>query len=73
MKIECFFSEGCASGELLRANIEAALRMEGLEAEVTYRVVADEEARRLGLPGSPTVWIDGHDLEGLKLLQGGLS
>jgi hypothetical protein len=57
----------------LRANIEDALMLEGIEAELSYQVVTDEDARRLGIPGSPTVRIDGQDLEGLKVLKGSVS
>ncbi len=63
MKIECFFSEGCGSKEKLKTNIEKALIEEGLKAEINFRTVSQEEAERLGIGGSPTVWINGQDLE----------
>jgi hypothetical protein len=73
MKIECLYSEGCASREALKANIDTALHLEELDAQVLYRVVTEEEAGRLGIAGSPTVWINGRDVEGLKVLHGGVS
>jgi hypothetical protein len=63
MKIECFFSEGCGSKEKLKENIERVLIEEGMEAEVFFREVSQDEAERLGIGGSPTIWIDGHDLD----------
>jgi hypothetical protein len=63
MKIECFFSEGCGSKEKLKANVEKALFEEDMKAEVIFRVISPEEAERLRIGGSPTVWIDGNDLE----------
>lgn len=73
IRIDAFLSQGCASRELLAANIREALGHEGLEAKLSFRVVDEQEARALGLPGSPTVLVDGEDLEGLKLLEGTVS
>ncbi|OGQ06423.1 MAG: hypothetical protein A2026_18470 [Deltaproteobacteria bacterium RBG_19FT_COMBO_46_12] len=63
MKIECFFSEGCGSKEQLMHNIEQVLRKEGIEAQVSSREISEEEANRLGIGGSPTIWVDGNDIE----------
>jgi hypothetical protein len=63
MKIECFFSEGCSSKEKLKENIRQALLEEGMEAEISFRVLSQEEAEQLGIGGSPTVWVNGQDLE----------
>jgi len=63
MKIECFFSEGCTSREKLNENIQKALLAEGMDAEVSFRVLSQEEAGQLGIGGSPTVWVSGQDLE----------
>ncbi len=63
MKIECFFSQGCSSNEILKPLIEKVLAEEGVQAEVIYRIVSQEEAEKLGIGGSPTVWINGQDLE----------
>lgn len=64
MKIECFFAEGCASVEELRRRVEQAIREEGIEAEVRFLQVSHEEAQRLGIGGSPTVWVNDRDIEG---------
>lgn len=63
MKIECFFSPGCASKEKLQENIQQALRDESVDAEVLFREISQEEAERLGIGGSPTIWVNGRDLE----------
>jgi len=61
MKIDCYFSMGCASGEILRKNVPEALTAEGTEAEVNYHRIEDEKAEKLGLRGSPTILINGVD------------
>jgi len=61
MKIECFFSEGCGSKEKLKENIQKALLAEGMDAEIFFRVLSQEEAEQLGIGGSPTVWLNGRD------------
>lgn len=62
MKVECFFSQGCGSKERLKDNLERAIAEEEIEAEVSYREVSVQEAERLGIGGSPTVWVNGRDL-----------
>lgn len=73
MEICCFLSQGCASREALEANIREALRLEGKDARVTFTVLDEEQARRKGIPGSPTVLVQGKDLEGLTVLEGTIS
>ena len=63
MKIECFFTEGCGSKKQLMQHTEQALREERIDAEVLSRQVSQEEAKQMGIGGSPTVWVDGRDLE----------
>ena len=53
MKIACFFSEGCGSKDKLKKNIRKALLAEGMDAEVFFRVLSQEEAGQLGIGGSP--------------------
>jgi predicted DsbA family dithiol-disulfide isomerase len=73
VRIECLVAEGCASLASLERNIRKALEEEGMEAEITVKVLGEEEARRMGVPGSPTVLIDGEDLEGVRPLEGTIS
>ena len=63
MKIECFFAEGCGSKADLKRNIQKAIDEEGVAAEVFFYELSREEAERKGIGGSPTVWVDGQDLE----------
>jgi hypothetical protein len=72
MKIECFFSEGCGSKDKLKENIRKALLADGMDAEVSFRVLSQEEAEQLGIGGSPTVWVNGQDIEP-GALPGGIS
>ncbi|HEX8948620.1 MAG TPA: hypothetical protein VF790_06640 [Dissulfurispiraceae bacterium] len=63
MKIECYLSVGCSSEEALRGNIRAALSLEGIDAEVTFSRIKEEEASVRGLKGSPSVLVDGRDID----------
>ena len=62
MKIDCYLSEHCGSYHQLRDNIHAALQQLGMEAAVSFHTVSFDEACSLGIPGSPTIRIDGRDL-----------
>jgi hypothetical protein len=63
MKIECYMSLRCGSEEPLRENLRQAAALEGVEAKVLFRRVSDEEAAALGLRGSPSVFINGNDID----------
>lgn len=63
MKIDCFLSESCGSYHRLREHINAALTELGVKADVVYHTVYYDEALRLGVKGSPTVRINGKDLD----------
>jgi hypothetical protein len=63
LKIDCYMSMACASEEPLRENMERALEAEGVEAEVNYYRITEDEARSLGLRGSPSVLINGEDIQ----------
>src|SRR5262245_57619104 len=63
-KIELFWWEGCPSHPEALALLQAVLAERGLEIEVELReVTTDEEAVELGFPGSPTIRIDGRDID----------
>jgi len=62
MKIDVYMSELCGSYHQLRENIVTALAELGAIAEVSYRTVYYDEAVSLGIPGSPSVWINGRDI-----------
>jgi hypothetical protein len=63
MTIDCYLSEGCASEDALRENLNQALGLEAVEAQVNFRRITDEEAADLGLKGSPSVLINGKDVQ----------
>jgi hypothetical protein len=61
-------SVGCGSEGSLRENIKTALSLEGADAEVVFRRIKNEEAHFLGLSGSPSVFINGKDIEPQELI-----
>jgi len=63
VKIDCYLSQVCASEEALKRNINLALQKEGLEAEVNFYRINDAEALSRGLSGSPSVFINGKELQ----------
>ncbi len=63
MNIDCFLSESCGSYHQLRENIDKALSELNIEADVSYSIVYYEEAIRLGLKGSPTIRMNGKDID----------
>ncbi len=71
VKIDVFMNLTCPSEPQLRENLEKALSLEGLSAEVSFKRVPPEEAEKLGLRGSPTVIINGQELQPLP--QGGFT
>lgn len=65
IKIEVFMNFSCTSEPQLRENISKALSLEGVSAEVIFQRLNDEEAKELGLKGSPTVKINGEEIQPL--------
>jgi len=63
MKVDCYLSLGCASEGALRAALYKSLELEALEADVKFHRITDKEAAELGLKGSPSVLINGKDIE----------
>lgn len=63
MKIDCYLSIGCASETDLRENLNKALELEAVQAQVNFRRIMDIEAAQLGLRGSPSVLINGKDIQ----------
>jgi len=63
MRIECYLSPGCASEEELRKNINAALDAENTIMDVIFKRIDDATAISLGLSGSPSVFINGKELQ----------
>jgi hypothetical protein len=63
MNIDCYLSHGCGSEEALRENITEALNIEEVKAEVNYHKIDDEKAIALGLSGSPSIFVDGREIQ----------
>jgi hypothetical protein len=63
LKIDCYLSQGCASEEALKTNIISALKKEGLQADVNFYRINDAEALSRRLSGSPSVFINGKELQ----------
>jgi hypothetical protein len=63
MKIDCYISLSCPSKEPLRKNIDEALDLEAVDAEVVFSMVNESEASSLGLRGSPSILINGDDIQ----------
>jgi hypothetical protein len=66
MKIDCYLSPRYRSEEDLRKNITFALFSENVQAEVNFHRLNDDNAMSLGLKGSPSVFIDGMELQPLR-------
>ena len=62
IRIDCYLAQDCASEPALSDNINAALRLETVKAEVSFIRVTESEAEKLGLKGSPSVLVDGQDI-----------
>jgi hypothetical protein len=64
VRIELYFWEGCPSHPEAKALLEEVLAKKGIEATVELReVFTHEEAAELKFPGSPTIRIDGRDVD----------
>lgn len=63
MQIDCYLSPECPSEPGLRQNITQALTMENVAAEVRFHRLDDDRAVTLGATGSPSVFINGQELQ----------
>jgi hypothetical protein len=64
MRIEVLFVPGCPNYQPAVARIQEVLASESLQADVHgVAVSSDAEAKALLFPGSPTIRIDGDDVE----------
>lgn len=63
MKIDCYMSLKCGSEDALRENILKALVLENITAEVNFYRITEEQAKSMGLRGSPSVLINGQDIQ----------
>jgi hypothetical protein len=64
MKVEIFYFEGCPNHASAADMVERVLKREGIRAEVATIEVRDiETARAFRFLGSPSVRVDGMDIE----------
>jgi hypothetical protein len=64
MKIELLYWRECPSYPETQQLLEEVLSAHGVNEPVEVReVTSDEEAQRLSFPGSPTIRIDGRDID----------
>jgi hypothetical protein len=64
VRIDFLFWRGCPSHPEARELLDEVLAARGIEAEVVEReVLSAEEARELAFPGSPTIRVDGRDVD----------
>jgi hypothetical protein len=63
LTIDCYLSQGCLSEEALKISIATALERDGIKADVNFYRINNAEALSLGLSGSPSVFINGKELQ----------
>ena len=63
MNIDCYLIEGSGAEQDLRKNIAQALTIEKMRAEINFNVIDDTKAIALGLSGSPSVFVDGKEIQ----------
>jgi hypothetical protein len=64
MKIEVLYFDGCPNHVPATQRVRAIVRQEGVSAEVSEIEVKDESAAKaLAFPGSPTIRVNGLDIE----------
>jgi hypothetical protein len=74
LAVEFLYWEDCPSHERALELLTQALREEDIAAELQmYRVETDEEAEEIGFPGSPTIRVNGVDIDENPDLPIGLS
>ena len=64
MRVELLWWDGCPTHPETLEDLRTVLREEGQDAEVELvEVESDEQAARERFPGSPTIRIDGEDIQ----------
>lgn len=72
--VEFLYWEECPSHERALELLQDVLREERFPANIRmYRVETDDEAETLGFPGSPTIRIDGRDIDEMPDMPSGLT
>ena len=64
LKIEFLYWEECPSHRQCFERLQEAMREEGTDTPIVrIDVTTDEQAREIGFAGSPTILIDGRDID----------
>jgi hypothetical protein len=63
IRIDCYLSLTCGSEDALRENIAQAFLSEHIKADVNFHRIHESEAASLGLHGSPSVLLNGKDIQ----------
>ncbi len=64
MKVELLYFDGCPAYQTALEHLEEVIREEKPDARVEMiKIESDEQARRSRFPGSPTIRINGVDIE----------
>lgn len=64
MKVSFLYYEDCPSHEVALERLRQVMAEEGIEAEIeVIKVETEEQAQRLCFVGSPTIRIDGRDID----------
>ena len=64
MRIELLWFDGCPNHASVRADVERMLALRGLEASLLTSITVDETTViDVRFPGSPTIRVDGRDIE----------
>jgi hypothetical protein len=66
LEVEILFTPTCPHGPAMRGRIRALARAEGIEVAVTETIIVDaRDADARDFPGSPTILVEGGDVEPL--------
>ncbi|MCH7760300.1 DUF2703 domain-containing protein [candidate division TA06 bacterium] len=64
MKIQIYYFDGCTSYEMALQQLKQVMKEEGIEEEVELiQVSTDEEVKQYRFLGSPTLHINGKDMD----------
>lgn len=74
IRVDFLYWEDCPSHERALQILQDAMQEQRIESPITIkRVDTEEEARRLNFPGSPTIRVNGTDIEGEQTPPPGLT
>ena len=64
LEVRFLYYEGCSSHEEALERLRQVLEQEGIQANIeVVKVETEKQAKQLGFPGSPTILVNGHDID----------